>query len=923
MRFSFISFFFIFNHLAHAQQNLITTVAGGAAAPSATPAIQASIGDPPRVTVDRVGNLYFGAQHSLFKVDTSGTLTRIAGTGKAGYSGDGGPALSAQLKFPAGVAVDPAGTIYVTDLAAEVVRVISPAGAISTYAGQGTAGYSGDGGAATQAQLNDPMALTLDSAGNLYIADCGNNVVRKVSKNGTISTVAGNGSGGYSGDGVPATQAALNQPEGLAVDSLGSIYIADTFNNRVRAVGSNGVIQTVAGTGFSSFSGDGGSPSSAALFLPTDVATDSAGNLYIADFGNSRIRKVAQGKIETVIGGTGTQTIFNESVATTVRLNGPTGVAVDGSGNIFVAEGSIGTGTGHAVGDYRIWRINSSAVVSTAAGNGLESYSGDGNAATAAQLNSPGAVTLDAAGNLYIADTANHRVRKVTASGTITTAAGTGAPGYSGDGGPGVKAQLNSPAGLTADSDGNVYIADSGNDRIRKLLPDGTLITIAGNGNASFFGDGGPSNSASLHNPRGIYSAGGGHIYIADTGNQRIRELLPNGIITTVAGNGGQGPGGDGGPATAAQLNQPTGVTLDASGNIYIADQGNNRVRVVTPDGTISTFAGSAAYGLGDGGSATAAELNAPASVAVDPTGNVYVADSGNNRVREISSGTISTLAGTGDCCYGGDGGPAASAQLNLPMGLLVDSSGRVYVADTGNNAVRLIQPAPKGSGPTIAAIANGASNQTGAIAPGEVIVIYGRGLGPLQFAAPQIAASPGGPTGPVQFNGVQVLIGGTPAQIIYVSAGQLSAVVPAGVTGGSVQVAVQYLGQTGSAVTVPVAIAAPALFTLDSSGAGQALAINGNGTLNGSDHPAVPGSTVTLFLTGAPSQFQSGPLSVIIGGQQATITDLTRAASAPGVTAISVQTPFGPSTVMSVPMVLQVGSISSPGGVTLTVGGF
>ncbi len=922
MRFFFISLFFFFNPLAHAQQNLISTVAGGAASPSPIQAAQASIGDPPRVTVDPGGNLYFGAQHSLFKVDTSGLLTRIAGTGKSGYSGDGGPALSAQLEFPAGVAVDPSGTIYVTDLAAEVVRVITPAGAISTYAGQGTAGYSGDGGAATQAQLNAPMALTLDSAGNLYIADCGNNRVRKVSRNGIISTVAGNGSGGYSGDGVPATQAALNQPEGLAVDSLGSIYIADTFNNRVRVVGINGIIQTVAGTGFSSFSGDGGSPSSAALFLPTDVATDSAGNLYIADFGNSRIRKVAQGKIETVIGGNGNETIFDESVATTVRLNGPTGVAVDGSGNILVAEGSIGTGTGHAVGDYRVWRINSSAVVSTAAGNGLESYSGDGNSATAAQLNSPAAVTFDSAGNLYIADTANHRIRKVTASGTITTAAGTGAAGYSGDGGPGVKAQLNSPAGLTADADGNVYIADSGNDRIRKLLPDGTLITIAGNGNASFFGDGGPSNSASLHNPHGIFSAGGGHIYIADTGNQRIRELLPNGIIITVAGNGGQGPGGDGGPATAAQLNLPTGVTLDAAGNIYIADQGNNRVRMVTPDGTISTFAGSASYGLGDGGSATAAALNAPASVAVDPAGNVYVADSGNNRVREISGGTITTFAGTGDCCYGGDGGPAASAQVNSPLGLLVDSSGRVYVADTGNNAVRLIQPAPTGSGPTIAAVANGASNLTGAIAPGEVIVIYGQGLGPAQFAAPQVAVSSGGATGPVQFNGVEVLIGGTPAQIIYVSAGQLSVVVPAGLTGGSAQVAVQYLGQTGGAVTIPLAVAAPALFTLDSSGAGQALAINGNGTLNGSDHPAAPGSTVTLFLTGAPSQIQSGPLSVLIGGQQATITDLTRAGSAPGVTAIAVQTPFGPSTVMSVPIVLQVGSISSPGGVTLTVGG-
>ncbi len=263
-------------------------------------------------------------------------------------------------------------------------------------------------------------------------------------------------------------------------------------------------------------------------------------------------------------------------------------------------------------------------------------------------------------------------------------------------------------------------------------------FSIAGNGNASFYGDTGPADAASIHDPHGIYSAGGGHIYIADTGNQRIRELLPDGTITTVAGNGGQGPGGDGGAATSAQLNLPTGVTLDAAGNMYIADQGNNRVREVATNGTISTLAGSAAYGIGDGGPATAALLDAPYSVAVDAAGNVYLSDTGHNRVREVSNGTITTLAGTGNCCYAGDGGPAGSAQLNAPGALLVDSSGRVYVADAGNNAVRLIQQAATGSGPSISAITNAASNQTGAIAPGEIVAIYGSTLGPVQLAAPR-----------------------------------------------------------------------------------------------------------------------------------------------------------------------------------------
>ena len=919
MRASFVPTIFLFSLAAYAQQPVISTFAGGAAPSTPAVATEASIGDPARIAVDGAGNLYFGGAHSVFKVDPSGNLTRIAGIGQSGYAGDGGPATAAQLQFPDGIAVDGSGNVYVADTKANVVRLISSSGAISTFAGQGVAGYTGDGGAAAQAQLSAPMGLALDSAGNLYIADSGNNVIRKVSKDGVISTAAGNGSPGYSGDGSPATAAALNIPEGVAVDPSGILYIADTFNNRIRAVALDGKIQTTAGTGVSSFSGDNGAPSSAALFLPADVATDSAGNLYIADFGNSRIRKVALDKIQTVIGGggDGSQTIFDEAVATTIQLNGPTGVAVDNSGDIYVAEGSIGTGTGLAVGDYRVWKINSAGVVSTAAGNGAESYSGDGGAATGAQLNNPTAMTFDAAGNLYVADKANHRVRKISPAGVISTAAGTGVAGYSGDGGPAIQAQLNSPQGLAADSDGNIYIADTGNNRIRKLQPDGTLLSIAGNGNGSYYGDGGPANAASLHSPHAIYFVSGYYLYIADTENQRIRELLPDGTITTVAGNGAQGPGGDGGPATAAQLNLPTGLTLDSAGNIYIADQGNNRVRVITTDGNISTVAGGPSLGLGDGGPATSASLASPSSVAVDRAGNVYIADTGHNRVREVSNGTITTLAGTGDCCYGGDGGPATSAQLNAPAGLLLDSAGRLYVADSGNNAIRFLQQAPSGGAPTIGAVANAASNQTGAIAPGEIVTIYGSGLGPTQLSlalSNRLGA-------PLQLNGVVVLVDGSPAQIVYVSAAQISAIVPAGVSGPNARLAVQYLGQTGPAVTVPLAVAAPAAFTANSSGSGQVLAVNSDGTMNGASHPASPGSAVTLFLNGVPSQIAAGPFSVLIGGQQATVTNLAQAGSPPGVTSIAVQIPFGLAASSAVPLTLQVGSITSPAGVTIAIG--
>lgn len=917
MRSSILAVPFLFIGLATAQQLVISTYAGGTAPPTPVSAIQASIGDPPKVAVDSAGNLYFGSSHSVFKVDASGTLTRLGGNGQFGYSGDGGAATAAQLEYPNGIAVDSAGNVYVADTNANVVRLIAPNGNISTYAGNGTAGYTGDGGPAAQAQLSSPMGLALDAAGNLYIADSANNVVRKVARGGVISTFAGNGSAGYSGDGGSATAAALNQPEGLAADPSGAVYIADTSNNRVRAVALSGTIQTVAGTGVSGFSGDTGAASATQLFLPTDVATDTVGNLYIADFGNDRIRKVAQGKIETVVGSNGSSAIFNEAVATTIFLNGPTGVAIDASGNLYLAEGSIGDGSGLAVGDYRVWKVNSSGVISTAAGNGMASFSGDGGPALSAQLNNPAAVTFDSAGNLYIADTDNNRIRKVTPAGAISTVAGTGAAGWSGDGGPGTQAQLNHPQGLTSDPDGNVYIADTGNNRIRKLLPSGTILTIAGNGNASYYGDGLPALQASLHSPHQIYFVAGEYVYIADTGNERVRELLPDGTITTVAGNGGQGLGGDGARAVAATLNSPTGVTVDAAGNVYVADQGNNRIRVITPDGNIATLAGGSVNGLGDGGAAVSAQLNAPSSVALDGSGNLYFTDSGNNRVREVAKGAITTVAGTGVSGYSGDGGAVSAAQLNGPTGLVLDATGRIFVTDSVNNAVRLLAPAANASSPTISAVENAASNQTGAIAAGEIVVIYGSSLGPSQLAAPAVNGS----AGPLSFNGVVVLVNGVPASIVYVSAAQVSAIVPAGVTGPVAQVAVQYLGVTGKAVSVPVASAAPAFFTVDSSGAGQALAINADGTVNGPSHPAVPGSAVTLFLDGIPSQFLGGPLTITIGGQAAGIVTLTPSASSPGVMTAVVQTSSGVTKVTAAPVSAQVGGISSPGGVTLTVG--
>ncbi len=292
-------------------------------------------------------------------------------------------------------------------------------------------------------------------------------------------------------------------------------------------------------------------------------------------------------------------------------------------------------------------------------------------------------------GTLYIADTTNNRIRKVS-GGIISTVAGTGTAGYSGDGGQATSAQLNNPIGVAVDGEGNLYIADLVNARVRKVSG-GVITTVAGTGTAGYSGDGGQATSAQLNTPYGVAVDGQGNVYISDLNNQRIRKVS-GGIITTVAGTGTAGFSGDGGQATSAQLNNPVGVAVDAQGNLYIADIVNQRIRKVS-GGVITTVAGTGTAGYsGDDGQATSAQLNYPIGVAVDAAGSLYVADQANYRVRKVSGGIIRTVVGTGTQGFSGDGGQAASAQLADPFGLVVDRQGSVYVSDPVNQRVRKIE---------------------------------------------------------------------------------------------------------------------------------------------------------------------------------------------------------------------------------------
>lgn len=340
---------------------------------------------------------------------------------------------------------------------------------IYTFAGTGVAGFGGDGGAATSAKLNKPYRVDIDAFGNIYISDGGNGSIRKVTVSGVISTFAGTGVFGYSGDGGAATAAQMNFPAGIAFDALGNAYIADAGDNRVRKVSGAGIISTFAGTGVAGFSGDGGAATLAKLDSPCGIAIDASGNVYIADRDNHRIRMVNASGIISTFAGTGTGGFNGDGgPPTTKQLYLPYGVDVDASGNVFVADYM----------NFRIRKINVGGVVSTVAGTGSPGYSGDGGAATSALLYLPTGVDVDATGNIYILGEDIHRIRMVNNSGVITTIAGTGLPGFSGDGGLCSNAQLSNPYGVAVDASGNIYIADKDNDRVREICVSSCLVNI-------------------------------------------------------------------------------------------------------------------------------------------------------------------------------------------------------------------------------------------------------------------------------------------------------------------------------------------------------------------------------------------------------------------------------------------------------------
>ena len=803
------------------------------------------------VAVAGVGPFAYNWQFNGTNLPT--VISTIAGPGSAASLGDGGAATNAYLNRPQGVGVDLSGALLIADPGNNRIRRIDLSGVITTVAGNGSYGYTGDGGFATNAALRSPSGVALGTNGAFYIADTLNSCIRMVDTNGIITSIAGNGTAGYSGDGTWATNASLRRPQGVALDAFGNLYIADTSNNRIRKVDRAGIITTAAGTGMPGNTGDGGVATNAALQTPGGVAVDSTGNLFIADTGNYRIRKVDTNGIITRVAGAGLSYSGDGGQATNAGLNYPSGVTLDAAGNVYIAD----------TYDNRIRKVDSCGVITTVAGRGpvgqsSGTYSGDGGPPTSASLNSPYSVALDVVGNFYIVDQSNRRIREVggrpsltlsnvtagnvgayavvitNSSGSVTSSvatlsllgmpvivsqpanqsawagsnatfavSATGSPplGYQWHGNDGAPIDGGTSALLllnkvSTNASGNytVVVTNSygsitssaaalivnelatqptnqtvvaGETLVLSIgmvgggplrfqwqcnginLPNNLIRTVAGISDYGFSGDGGSATNALLDWPGRIEFDRWDSLFIADCANGRIRRVDTNGIITTVAGNGTNTDSGDGGTATDAGLYLPNDVAWDAAGNLYIGDYQHvrkvdtngiittataavhnasgmamdglgrlyiaqffaNIVSRLDPNRSLTTVAGGGTSGLGDGGVATQASLNGPSDVLLDAAGNLYIADSVNHRVRKVDTyGIITTVAGNGQSGYSGDGGPATAASLYHAQALALDAQGNLFIADSENNRVREVDT----SGIITTVAGNGSAQDTG-----------------------------------------------------------------------------------------------------------------------------------------------------------------------------------------------------------------
>ena len=730
---------------------------------------------PSGVAVDGSGNVYVAdsSNHTIRKITASGVVTTLAGI--AGQTGSAdGTGSAARFNGPNGVAVDGAGNVYVADLYNDTIRKITAGGVVTTLAG--TAGQSGSAdGTGSSARFYWPNGVAVDGSGNVYVADTFNHTIRKVTATGVVTTLAGSAGLNGSADGSGST-ARFEHPRGVAVDGTGNVYVADNENYTIRKITAGGAVTTLAGTAgyYGSTDGIGYAPR---FYLPSSVAVDGTGNVYVADSENDTIRKITAGGVVTTLAGSPGISGNAEGTGSAARFTFPYGVAVDGLGNVYVADyyndtirkggfvpiapaviaqpqnqaviagqntsftvtasgtppptflwqvsadggttwtnlsdSSIYSGSatanltvtnasvslsgeqfqcvatnaaGSATSNPATLTVNRLLSITTLAGSPLGSAgSADGMGGTA-RFWSPHGVAVNGAGNVYVADSGNDTIRKITAGGVVATLAGIVGVTGSTDG-TSSSARFNGPSGVAVDGSGNVYVADSYNDTIRKITASGVVTTLAGSPGVSGTTDG-TGSAARFNGPAGVAVDGTGNVYVADSGNDTIRKITASGVVTTLAGSPGVSGSTDG-TGSAARFNYPQGVAVDGAGNVYVADGSNCTIRKITVGGVVTTLAGSAGVIGSADGTGSAARFNYTSGVAVDGAGNVYVADSYNDTIRKITAnGVVTTLAGSAGVT-GNAEGTGIAARFHFPTGVAVDGLGNVYVADYYNDTIR------------------------------------------------------------------------------------------------------------------------------------------------------------------------------------------------------------------------------------------
>ena len=593
--------------------------------------------NPTGVAVDAAGTIYIadGGDHTVRKVTATGVVTTLAGGSGQGGSVDG-TGNAARFVYPYAIAVDAAGNVYVTDIGNHNIRKITAGGVTTTLAG--TTGVAGSAdGAGTAAQFNLPQGITVDAGGNVYVSDTNNSTIRKISTTGVVTTLAGVAAqtGGTDGAGAAAR---FNYPFGLSSDTAGNIYAADFGNSTIRKITAAGAVSTLAGSAGLSGNADGNG-GAARFDHPSALSVDGSGNIYVIDTSNQIVRRItASGAVSTLAGtpGLGGRA---DGTGATARFFYPAGIAVTASGVAYVADS----------GNHTLRVVTAAGAVTTLAGASGLSGVADGLGADAL-FAYPDGVAVDGSGNLYIADHNNHTIRKMSPAGQVTTLAG--AAGVAGNtDGVGSAARFSGPTGVAVDGSGNVFVADAGNTSIRKIAANGTVTTFAGISGVGGSADG-VGSAARFNAPQGIAVDSAGNVYVADTNNSTVRKITAAGTVTTIAGVAGQNGSLDGAGASA-RLNGPYAVAVDGAGNVYVADFFNATIRKITATGTVTTLAGLAGQvGLADG-TGTVARFNQPYGVTVDAGGNVFVADTYNRAVRKITAGgTVTTLNGPSSRFY-------------------------------------------------------------------------------------------------------------------------------------------------------------------------------------------------------------------------------------------------------------------------------